>query len=136
MKYKQNCFISFDQADPAGILFFGNIYTISHQALEQFIQHIGIRWEEWFNDSLLGAPIVHVDTQFKKPIRAGETYSVHINCFKLSQSTVGFQYEYINADSNETHALVKTVHTFVDKAKLQKTNMPQIFHERLNRYLI
>lgn len=136
MKYKQNRFIHFDEADPAGILFFGEIYKISHRSLEAFIQHIGIKWEEWFDDKLIGAPVVHVDTQFKRPIKAGETYEIHIACFKLSQSTVGFQFEYVNSDNQETHAIVKTVHTFVDKSKLEKTKMPQIFHERLNRYLL
>ena len=136
MKYKKNRFIYFDEADSAGVLFFGNIYRISHQALEEFIQHIGIKWEDWFDDKLIGAPIVHADTQFKRPIKAGDTYAIHICCFKLSQSTVGFQLDYIHNDSEEIHAVVKTVHTFIDKAKLEKTKMPQIFHERLNRYPI
>ena len=78
MKYKKNRFIYFDEADSAGVLFFGNIYRISHQALEEFIQHIGIKWEDWFDDKLIGAPIVHADTQFKLPIKAGDTYAIHI----------------------------------------------------------
>lgn len=49
--------LTFREADPAGIMFFGNVFAIAHDAFEEFIVAAGYTYQEWFGQTDYLIPI-------------------------------------------------------------------------------
>ena len=123
MAFKKQLLIHFDQADPAGILFYGQIFTMAHRTMEEMISQTSVGWNEWFNTTdKIGAPVRHTEANYLIPLLAGHKYWAEVNVEKISESSIHFQ---INFYSDKgTHAVVKTTHTFVDFNSMPPSKVP------------
>lgn len=125
--------IKFHQADPAGIMYFAQIFTIAHDAFELFIQKAGFSWNQWFNENKYLIPIRHAESDYKRPFRAGEYYVVDVAVATFSESS--FQMMYIFKQNDHVHAVVKMVHTCLDKNTFQKLALPSEIKDKLSPFL-
>lgn len=132
--YVREVQIRFHEADPAGILYFGNILTLAHDTFEDFIVEAGIPWKTWFKDCLYFVPIKYVESDFKAPFIPGEKYQVHTQVGSITESS--FQMQYTFQQGEKVHAIVKMVHTFADMKTKQKTRMPDDVRQVLNPYWV
>lgn len=114
--------IPFDLCDPVGILFYGSIFTLVHQALEEALPQIGISWEEWFN-SENGAPIRHVECDYLRPLKANETVTIEVQFENPTDSTITVHYLVKRGDT--LCCDVKAVKVFVSRSKMTKIPMPE-----------
>lgn len=130
--YKSEVNIKFHQADPAGIMFFGHVFTLAHDTYEGFIQACGFRWKDWFLDHKYLVPIRHTECDFMRPFRAGETYQVEAEVIEFSSSSFVMKYQFLK--ENASHAIVKMVHTCLDQKSFQKTAIPQSVREALSKF--
>ncbi len=73
---KQLC--CFGLSDPAGILFFKNVFELAHQNLEQFISSSDFGWDAWFSNPEWAAPVIHCDAQYRSPILSGKELQVDL----------------------------------------------------------
>lgn len=127
--------IRFREADPAGILFFGNIFSLAHDCFEGFITDTGIGWKNWFN--LQGeylVPIRHSECNFLKPFFAGEKYQISANLSRIGESS--FQMRYVFTKNGDSHAEVAMVHAFMDAKTKQKISIPEPIRTKLSPYLV
>jgi acyl-CoA thioesterase FadM len=122
----------FHDADPAGIMFFGNVYAKAHGIYEEFVGHLGFTWREWFDNGTWAVPIRHSECEHLAPIFPGMEYQV--SCVLDKIGTSSFTMKYIFASAKATHAEVTIVHAFVDPVKKVKCEMPSIVRERLEAY--
>lgn len=134
MIFKHQEFIEFEKADPGGIIFFAEAYSIAHKAFEKFICEIGIGWDNWFAHPEYAVPLRHTEAEHVKPIFAGKNLSIEIHLTKLSDSTLAVKYQLID-EASDLCAEVQTVHTFISKANFQKASVPSEFRDKLNPYL-
>ena len=133
MIYKHPLFIHFNDADPAGILFFANYFTKVHQAIEHFVQSLDISWSEWFANPDLGVPLRHVEAQYFEPLWAGQNYEIQISIEKLSSSSVTFQHRIFNTQQKLCTEL-KTVHVFIKVPEKEKTPIPTTIYQKLKDF--
>ncbi|MEN0058787.1 MAG: hypothetical protein AAGB31_08125 [Bdellovibrio sp.] len=56
--------LTFKEADPAGIMFFGNIFGFAHDAFEEFIVAAGYSHREWFKQKDFLIPIRHTASDY------------------------------------------------------------------------
>lgn len=126
--------IRFHEADPARILYFGNVFTLAHDTFEDFIVHCGIPWDKWFKDSPYFVPIKHAECEYKAPFIPGQKYQVHTQVASISQSS--FQMQYTFQQQDRIHAIVKMVHTFADLKTKKKTQVPDEIRKVLTPYLV
>lgn len=122
--------IKFREADPAKIMFFGNILDITHDVFEEFIQAAGFQWKEWFLQKDWIIPIRHCEVDFLKPFLAGEKYQVTVSVDSFSNSSFKLNYCYFSSSGD--HAQVSMVHTFLDAKNMNKIEVPQIVKMRLS----
>ncbi|MCB0362565.1 MAG: thioesterase family protein [Bdellovibrionales bacterium] len=134
MKFSRELSCHFDLCDPAGILFYGQAFFICHQTIEEFVQHIGIHWEEWFANPKLSVPVRHAEAEYTLPIHAGDKFKAVLQLNKLGSSSVCFEVNLINS-KGESCAKVTNIHVFIDRESGKKTNIPGSFEDRLRRYL-
>lgn len=122
-------FISFSDGDPAGIVFFANIFEIAHKTLELF-KISENSWDSWFNDSQHGWPLRHAEAEFLAPIRVGRNVRTLLFLEKQGNRSIKFRCEIFqgggqrvnhSAPSGEANtsdvlcAIVKTVHVKVER---------------------
>lgn len=125
--------LTFKEADPAGIMFFGNIFGIAHDAFEEFIVAAGYSWEEWFKTQDYIIPIRHTEANFLAPFFPGQTYDLSATVSKMSQNSFTMRYEL--SKNSLSHAIVTMVHTVVDAKTKQKSALPPLMRTRLENYL-
>lgn len=125
--------VNFFHADPAGIMFFANIFNFAHAVFEEMIVSGNLE-RDYFNDEEFAIPIIHSEADFYKPIFAGNHIAAEVTVKNLKQSSFELNYEFLN-DSGEVLAVVKTVHVFMSKYSWDKTNIPFEFNELLLKHL-
>lgn len=132
-KYTTQITIGFRDADPAKIMFFGNIFSFAHDAFEKFITHTGFTWQEYFTDSEYLIPIRHTEADYLAPLRPGETYDVEVTVEALGITS--FKIKYVFKRLGKIHATSSMVHAVLNKTTKEKIPLPEIFKTRLGPYL-
>jgi acyl-CoA thioesterase FadM len=124
--------IPFHLCDPAKILFFGSLYEIYHQFLEDHISDLGVSWKDWFQGEA-GSPIRGLKTSYNHPLKFGVTYQAELSVVKVGDSTVSFLFE-VKGEAG-VHAATEVTHCFVDPKKRSKTAVPKTIKEALIKHL-
>lgn len=136
-KFEKQIQIKFREADPAGILFFGNILALAHDVFEDFIPATGLTWADYFQTKEYIAPIRHAEVDFLSPFRPGEKYDVAVSILRIGDSS--FQAKAVFSQTSDKgvskHAEVKTVHTFLNAKTFAKIPVPEKFRQALGPYL-
>lgn len=114
--------VTFREADPAQIMFFGNIYGWAHDAFEEFVVGIGFGWKAYFHRRDVHIPIRHSSADYKAPFFPGEVYDVEVTIGTMSAHSYSSHYRFLKA--GKLHAEVKLVHAFIDPATKEKAKMP------------
>ena len=122
--------IPFHLCDPAKILFFGSLYEIYHQFLEDHIDDLGVFWKDWFQGEEACAPIRGLKTSYNHPLNFGVTYSAELSVIKIGNSTVTFLFK-VKGSEGRIHAATEITHCFVDLKGRKKVDVPKIIKEAL-----
>ncbi|MEZ0391429.1 MAG: acyl-CoA thioesterase [Pseudobdellovibrionaceae bacterium] len=132
-QFQKEIQLRFREADPAGILFFGNLFGLAHDCFEDFIQAAGFTWQEWFHTKDYLIPIRHTECNYLKPFRPGEKYQVTVTVAKIGDSSFQMRYHFLQGTN--LHADVRMTHTFLDARTQQKISVPNSIRNRLKVYL-
>lgn len=125
--------LTFREADPAKIMFFGNILGFAHDAFEEFILDAGYTWKEWFHNTDFLIPIRHTEADYQAPFFPGETYDIAVSVASFGQTS--FKMKYVFSQNSKTHSVVTMVHAVLDAKTRQKTGLPFTMKTRLEKYL-
>ncbi len=131
--FKTTLKVSFRAADPAGIMFFGNIYGLAHDAFEDFIVNTGFHWKEWFNTPEYIIPIRHSEADYEAPFLPGQNYDVSVSVKALGNTS--FSIKYVFTAGEKLHARVEMVHVVLDAKTKKPIPLPGLIRERLSPYL-
>jgi acyl-CoA thioesterase FadM len=102
----------FFQADPAGVLFYGRIFELFHEAYAAFLAHAGVDYATHFGIHGYATPIVHAEVDYRRPIRPGEPLFIDVTLLELGRSSLSFAFLVEGADGveratgRETHVTV------------------------------
>lgn len=125
--------LTFKEADPAGIMFFGNIFGFAHDAFEPFIVEAGYTYQEWFGQRDVIIPIRHTEADFKSPFRPGQTYDIAVTVASFGETS--FKMRYVFTQKEKLHGTVTMVHSVLDGKTHQKLALPALMKSRLEPYL-
>lgn len=130
MKFEYDLFLSFHLADPAGILFFGHVFTLAHQIYEQFVyDHLSIEWKDWFYNGKWFIPIKHTEATYHKPLLAGDRCKIDVFIEEVKNSSFSLTYHFYQ--EQVLCCTVKTTHVFCDRLTQTKQIIPQSVAEQL-----
>jgi 1,4-dihydroxy-2-naphthoyl-CoA hydrolase len=125
------CLIPFQMADPAGILFFGNAFSLFHLAFEHFIQEkMECSWSFWFQNPDWIVPIKHAQANYIKPMAAGNKCQIDISVAAISTSSFTLASQ---LRQNDECCIIETVHVFCSRATMQKMAIPSSLRVRLEQ---
>jgi acyl-CoA thioester hydrolase/1,4-dihydroxy-2-naphthoyl-CoA hydrolase len=130
--YTKTLQLRFRHADPAGLLFFGNVYKIAHDTYEDFIQDLGFEWQEWFDNKDCGVPIRHSSAEHLLPLEPSKVYKIEVWVERIGKSSFTLRYAFV--DDQHLYCEVRLVHTFYNKALKTKMSIPSDIYDRLETY--
>lgn len=120
--HRHSCFIPFHLADPAGILFFGHVFTLAHQALESFVvDRLQCPWPLWFQNPDWMVPIKAAEAQYFHPLKAGQECQIELVVTAISTTSFTLA---SSIQQQRLCCMVKTVHVFCSKASHRKIEIP------------
>lgn len=125
--------INFFDCDPAGILFYGNIFRICHSAYEELVSSFRLDIDYWQNDEFV-VPIINTSADYQKPLRTGDDVTVKVTVSDLRPSSFELNYKCLN-QNNEVCSEVKTVHVFIDKKSWKKKELINEIKKELENHI-
>ena len=94
MPFSTRITVRFGDTDPAGLVYYPNIFHYFHIALEEFFAaRCGISYQQLMADERIGFPTVATQTQFLVPVVYGDELDVEIYVSHTGNSSATFQYE-------------------------------------------
>lgn len=132
-------FISFNKVrmhdtDMAGILYFARQFRFVHDALEDLLESEGYKIDDLFQHHPFIFVIVHAESDYLKPLKAGDKLETHVTLERMGESSIILFYEIYKA-GKELAGTAKTVHVCLDKTTRAKMNIPAEVRARLSKYL-
>jgi YbgC/YbaW family acyl-CoA thioester hydrolase len=121
--------VDFYDCDPAGILFFANIFKMAHSAYEEMLKNFKLD-ENYFSSDEFVIPIIKSEAEFIKTISFGDTLRILLHATQVKNSSFELTYEFRNMEQL-TVARAKTVHVLVKKANFEKVELPEDLRKKL-----
>ncbi len=106
--------IHMQEIDAAGVMFYAHLFTLIHDAYEEFmtVHNLSLRDILEKKDYIL--PIVHSEADYKKPIRLGDILEIQLEANEFGAHSFDTQYTIVNQEKVLV-ALAKTVHVVISK---------------------
>ncbi|HPH29871.1 MAG TPA: thioesterase family protein [Pseudomonadota bacterium] len=84
--------VRFGDVDHAGIVYYPRFYIYFHEAFEDFFNDSGLSYVKMLDVMRIGFPTVHVETDFKGPLRYGDSLDIELTVTKLGQRSATMRY--------------------------------------------
>ena len=124
--------IQFHDCDPAGILFYANLFRHAHDIYQELLEK---NRKNYFHDDEVVLPIIKATAEYFFPMKSGEEYKVDIIVSQLRDSS--FELTYLFYDQQrKVYAEVKTVHVSVGKKSFQKIEIPEDLRMLLSSFRV
>lgn len=131
MSFKETWKVSFGEIDYASIVYYPNFFDYFQRTEEAFMEHIGFPYPYLIGELRLGFPIVHVETDFKRPVRYGDTIDIALSVEQLGGSSVTFAFRVFKGRELCAEATIR--HVTVDLDAFKAIALPDDLRRKLQR---
>lgn len=102
--------------DAAGIIFYGRLFELVHEAWEAFCEASGVDIGRILDTREFLLPIVHVEADYFLPMRTGTPIRIDLIDARPGNSSVTFEYELRGLRDNALLAKARVVQVAIDGA--------------------
>ena len=93
--------VNFGDTDPAGLVYFPNIFHYCHIAMERFFEEVcGVSYSELIKHRQLGFPTARIEGEFKAPLHYGDIIDVEIRVSDVGNKSLSLSYRVMNTEGN------------------------------------
>ena len=136
MAFKSKQKIRFGDIDRAGIVYYPRFLHYFHVALEEFFDDsLCIGYPTIVNHHNVGLPTVHLETDFKGPLRYGDKIEVEVRVLTLGNSSIRFGYRVFREGEDTPRVTGHNITVCVDMESFEKTSIPDFLRECLEKHL-
>lgn len=123
--------INFGDTDPAGLVYFPNIFHYCHIAMERFFSEVcRIPYASLVGDQRLGFPTAHIGAEFKAPLHYGDLIDVEVKVSEVGNKSLSLSYKFTNS-SEVLCAEVSQVVVAMDLETHRSIKIPVSIREHL-----
>lgn len=117
--------VRFNEADPLGIVWHGHYIRFFEDGREAFGKEHGLSYLDVYKQGFV-IPVVHVECNYKKSLRYGDTVIVETKFIPSEAAKMKFTFRLFKADTGELVATGSSLQVFLDKedSVLQLSNPP------------
>jgi 4-hydroxybenzoyl-CoA thioesterase len=126
MKFSTRITVRFGETDPAGLVYYPNIFHYFHIALEEFFgARCGISYQQLMADERIGFPTVKTETEFFVPIVYGDEIDVEIFVSQTGNSSATFHYSARRASDGTLCARSTQIHVAMNLDTRRALSIPE-----------
>jgi 4-hydroxybenzoyl-CoA thioesterase len=125
--------VRFEEVDAAGIVYFARFFTWCHDATDDLFGALEGGYVGLVGGRRLGLPAVHVEADYRSPVRFGDVVHLAVSVERLGRSSVHLRFDLTRA-SGEAVATVKHVVALTDLATMRSAPLPDDVRALLSRY--
>jgi 4-hydroxybenzoyl-CoA thioesterase len=92
MAFRTQVQVRFGDVDHAGIVYYPHFFIYFHEAFEDFFDHNGFAYHVQLNQRRIGFPTVHIETDFKLPLRYGDALDLEVSVPRIGKRSATFRY--------------------------------------------
>ena len=131
MPFSTRITVNFGDTDPAGLVYFPNIFHYCHIAMERFFEAAsGIHYSRLIDDQRLGFPTVKIEGEFNSPLHYGDVVDVELTVLEVGNKSMTLGYTIRNS-SAVMCARVKQIVVAMDLSSHQSVAIPEEIRARL-----
>lgn len=121
--------------DMAGILYFPRQFRFSHDALEDFLESIGMSFKHIFQKEHFVVVIVHAEADYFYSLKVGDELEIHVSVEKVGTTSFTILYQIYKLDKTLS-GVARTVHVTLDSKTRKKIPIPDFLHKFLSSHHI
>lgn len=134
MAFRTTLIVRFGDVDSAGIVYYPRYPHYLHVGMERFFQDaLGIDYADLTVGQQFGLPTVHLEVDYKSPLRYGDRIDMEIAIGKIGTTSVEWLYTLRRESDGEVAATARTVTVATDLAILAKVDVPAWFRDAIDR---
>ncbi len=114
LRFEKALLIRFDDADPAGVVFYPRAVALAHGVVEDMIRESSLGWDAWFASPAHAAPLRRAEADFFHPLRAGQMVAARARVAEIGETSVTFSVEFAT-EGGAVAARFRTVHVLIAK---------------------
>ncbi len=127
--FEYNSRINFYNCDPAGIIFFGEVFKFAHSAYELFLNHL-LPETNYFNHPDIILPIIKANAEYLNPLKQGDEIKITVSVTRLLEKSFELTYNIYNKENNLC-VIVETVHVCLSKHTFKKITLDENLKQKL-----
>jgi 4-hydroxybenzoyl-CoA thioesterase len=133
MPFSTRITVRFGDTDPAGLVYYPNIFHYFHIALEEFFAaRCRITYQKLMAEERIGFPTVKTDTEFFVPLVYGDAVDVEIFISETRNSSATFQYSARRASDATLCASAKQIHVAMNLDTRRAVTIPEKYRQAFN----
>ena len=134
MAFRTSVPVRFGDVDHAGIVFYPKFFIYFHEAFERFFDDARISYERLIGERRIGFPTVHIDCDYKAPLKYGDSLDLEVSVSKLGRRSAVFRYVgYRHRDGKHTVTGEITC-ACVDMDRFQAVDIPADLRALFERF--
>lgn len=134
MPFRTTIQVRFGDVDHAGIVYYPRFYIYFHEAFEDLFNLSDLPYFELLDKQRIGFPTVHVETDFKKPLRYGDSLDIEVAVARLGNKSVTMDYTGYRHRDGELSVTAQTTLACVDMDSFKPREIPAPLRELFQRF--
>ena len=135
VKYTAEITVRFGDIDPAGVVYYPRFFHYFHQAFEQwFGDALGVSYREVIYDQRIGFPAVRIDTEFKNPLRYGDSVRIELELIDIGDKSLTVRYAAIRLPDGVVSAQAEIKTAVIDNDSFKAIAIPDEWRERFDEF--
>lgn len=136
MAFTRELQVRFPEVDFARVVYYPRFFDYAHQVFEDFFaDEVKVPYPEMLTVRKVGYPSVHVEADFKAPLRFGDRFEVVLAATRVSDRSVACAYRFTRLDGRVHCATLKVVTASVDMDRFAPVPMPAEVRSAFERHL-
>ncbi|HRC85147.1 MAG TPA: thioesterase family protein [Thermoanaerobaculia bacterium] len=132
MSYRTRFPVRFGDVDSAGIVYYPRYLHYCHVAMEEFFREVvGVDYPRSLAELDFGLPAVHLETDFKAPLRYGDVAEVEAKVVELGRTSLTWEYTFYRLGQPEPLARARVVTVGLKMKSFEKAEIPAWLRERV-----
>jgi len=125
--------VRFGHTDPAGIVFYPRYFEMVNEAIEEWFDIMGFSFEGMHLKHKFGVPLVHIEADFYKPSRLGETLDFYLKVTRVGGASIGLEIRVLKG--NEQRFITKAIMAYMDLQTEKSARIPDDLRTALLKWL-
>jgi len=132
MAFKTRTTVRFADIDPAGVVYYPRFLHYCHTAMEDFFDRaLALPYPKLTVEHRLGFPAVHLDVDFRSPLRYGDTAEISVGIARLGKTSVDWRYDLVRLGDGALSAEIRVVTACLDFETFRARALPEWLRELL-----